>query len=498
MTIVLKRKVALGVAWSSVANWGGQIISFGVYAGLARLLDPHIFGLVAIAFVYVSFMQVFVTQGFGTAIVQRKDLEPEHIDSAFWINMGTAFALCAVSFALEGRIARVFHEPSLAPVIGWLSLSFPLLALSAMPGAILAREMNFRTLSIRGLGATVVGGATGLAMARFGWGVWSLVGQQIMGSIFGVLFLWSTVQWRPGFRISKRHLRDLYRFSVNLAASDLLWFFASKSDQTLVGYGFGPEGLGPYSLASRLNSVLQDGIATPLQTVALPAFSKLQSDQVSLERALRKFCEISCFLSLPLFAGLIAVAPQAVPLMFGPKWIAAIPLVRILAICAAMRCAFPFLNPLLLAKGRSGLQFLILVVQSATTVAACWIALRWNTEAVAWSMVSSVGAISALAILFPVRMLGINIARLIKSFVLPLLASIFMLAVVDLTRIAAEKRFPPVAILVLCVAVGFLTYSVAGVLIMGDLVGEIWETLGRKQPVLGGERSVEVSSPKVG
>lgn len=498
MTTVSKREVARGVAWSSAANWGGQIISFGVYAGQARLLDPHIFGLVAIAFVYVSFMQVFVNQGFGAAIVQRKDLEPEHIDSAFWINMATAFALCALSVALDGRIARLFHEPSLAPVIGWLSLSFPLLALSAMPGAILTREMNFRTLSIRGLGGTVVGGATGLAMACFGWGVWSLVGQQIMTAIFGVLFLWSTVSWRPGFRVSKRHLRDLYGFSLNLAASDLLWFFASKSDQTLVGYGFGSQGLGPYSLASRLNSVLQDGIATPLQTVALPAFSKLQSDQLSLERALCKFCEMSCFLSLPLFAGIIAVAPQAVPLLFGSKWIAAIPLVRILAVCAAIRCAFPFLNPLLLAKGRSGLQFLILVVQSATTVAACWIALRWNTEAVAWSMVISVGVMSALAVLFPVRMLGINVPKLVRSFLFPGLSSVFMLAVVDLARTAAEKILPPVASLVLCVALGFLMYSVAAFVMRPDLVKEIWEMLGRKQPVLRRERAVEGSSPAVG
>src|SRR5579862_1223325 len=97
MTTVSKREIARGVAWSSVANWGGQLVSFGVYTGLARLLDPHIFGLVAIAGVYVAFVQVFVNQGFGTAIVQRKDLEHEHVDSAFWINMVTALALCALS-----------------------------------------------------------------------------------------------------------------------------------------------------------------------------------------------------------------------------------------------------------------------------------------------------------------------------------------------------------------------------------------------------------------
>ena len=109
-------------------------------------------------------------------------------------------------------------------------------------------------------------------MAFKGWGVWSLVGQQLANAVLSSVFMWWSVSWRPSFQISSRHLNDLYHFSVKIAGNDLLWFFAQKSDQTMVGYGFGPLGLGPYSLASRLPTLLHDGLIGPLGSVPSPHF----------------------------------------------------------------------------------------------------------------------------------------------------------------------------------------------------------------------------------
>jgi O-antigen/teichoic acid export membrane protein len=178
-----KEKVARGVAWAGASNWGGQLLSFCAYTALARLLDPHAFGQVAIASVYLAFIQLIVTQGFGTAIIQRDDLQDEHLDSAFWIAMATAAFFCLLSLLLTRTIACLFHEPSVAPVIGWLSLSLFFYALSSIPTAILTRALNFRAIAVRSLAATGVGGMVGVAMAWLGWGVWSLVGQWLVGAV---------------------------------------------------------------------------------------------------------------------------------------------------------------------------------------------------------------------------------------------------------------------------------------------------------------------------
>jgi O-antigen/teichoic acid export membrane protein len=472
-----KTKVARGVVWTTAANWGCQLLSFGVYTGLARLLNPQAFGLVAIAGVYVAFVQVFVTQGFGMAIIQRGQVEREHLDSALWIAVATASLFCLLTLLLGGQIAHFFGEPRVAPVIRLLSFTLLFYALSSVPMAILTRELAFGALAIRSVLATVVSGAVGLVMAFRGWGVWSLVGQQIVNAVLGCIFLWWAVPWRPSLRLSPRHLRDLYGFSLSITGNDILWFFTQKSDQTLVGYGFGPSGLGPYSLASRLTTLLAEGVIQPLQSVAFPVFSKIQSERERFERALHKFCEMSSLVSFPMFAGIIAVAPELVPSLFGAKWAAAIPILQILAAYGVLRSAFGFLHPLMLSKGRAGLYFLMFVIQSALTFAGCLVAVQWSTSAIALSTVVTMLVFEIFVLIVLMKMMEVRVKALLKTFMFPALSSASMMAVVMLLRGSITKRLAPGISLAICVATGAVIYILTALYARPDLVMAVLEVI---------------------
>jgi O-antigen/teichoic acid export membrane protein len=475
MDIASNKKVTQGVAWASVASWGCQLLSFAIYTGLARLLSPEAFGLVAIAGVYIAFIQVLVAQGFGMAIIQREQVDHEHLDSAFWIAMSTAFLLCLLTLLFGGEVAGVFGEPRIAAVIQWLSLSLFFYAMSSVQMAILTRELDFRALAIRSLLATAIGGAVGLAMAFFGWGVWSLVGQQLANAILGSLFMWWSVSWRPGIRISRRHLHDLYKFSLSLTGTDLLWFFSQKSDQTMVGYGFGSLGLGPYSLASRLPTLLHDGIIGPLQSVAFPTLSKLQSEPLRFERALLKFCEISTLICFPVFAGIMAIAPSLVPWLFGAKWLAAVPLLEILAAYGAVRSALGFMHPLMLSKGRPGLYLLMNVILAFLTLTGCLVAVRWNPRAIALSMVLTMFLFAAVFLVIARRSLELRIRPLLKTLIFPGVASFFMFIVVALVQRFTSTIFTPAISVFVCVIAGGFVYSLIAYFGRPDLVRAIWE-----------------------
>lgn len=470
-----KQKVARGVMWASSAQWGAQLLSFAVYTDLARLLTPQIFGLVAIAGVYIAFMQVFVYQGFGTALVQRHPLEREHLDSAFWIATATACLFCILTLLLGSQIVRIFHEPKVVPVIDCLSLSLVFYALSSVHGALLSRELDFRPLAVRSLIATGLGGTVGISMAYLGMGVWSLVGQQLANAALGCVFMWWAVPWRPDFRVSKRHLRDLYGYSLSVTGNDILWFFCQKSDQTFVGYGFGSLGLGPYSLASRVVTLLHDAIIGPIQSVAFPAFSTLQSDARGLERALHKFCEMSAFVCLPAYAGIIVVAPELVPCLFGAKWAAAVPILRVLAVYGCLRVVLGFMHPLMLAQGRPGLYLFMGVVLAGMTVAGCAVAVRWSTVAIGVSMVVIMFFFLVLTLVVFKRELRTRIGPLLKCFTFPLLCSAFMTAVVALVRSSIDKALFPAATLALCVMLGVVTYVSVALCLKPELVKEIVE-----------------------
>ncbi|NJO48898.1 MAG: oligosaccharide flippase family protein, partial [Leptolyngbyaceae cyanobacterium RM2_2_4] len=120
----LRQKAVKGVVWTAIGNWGSQLISFAVFFLLARLLGPEAFGLVALASVFFAFMQVFLDQGFGQALVQRQNLEPEHLDTAFWTNLGIGILLSLVTIVAADQIAEIFKEPRLVAIVRLMSLNF--------------------------------------------------------------------------------------------------------------------------------------------------------------------------------------------------------------------------------------------------------------------------------------------------------------------------------------------------------------------------------------
>jgi PST family polysaccharide transporter len=242
--MTLKSQVAHGIKWKFITFVGRQVLSLFIFTSLARLLDPSAFGLVGLVGVYLAFVNMFVDQGIGMAIVQRQDLETDHLHAAFWFNMGCGLLLSLGTIALAEPIATVFGEPQLAPLLRWSSLGLLIGAATEIQATLLIKELDFRRSAIRTLLGVFIGGITGVVMALNGCGVWSLVGQQLVTPLAGSIFLWAVGNYRPAFRFSLRHLRDLLQVSSSVFASGFLWFFTARLDQVILGRFAGAPALG--------------------------------------------------------------------------------------------------------------------------------------------------------------------------------------------------------------------------------------------------------------
>src|SRR5690606_4860777 len=155
-----------------------------------RLVGPEAFGLVAMATVFVLFIQLLMQQGLMPAIIQRRDLRPDHLDTAFWLVMGAAVTLTVLSIGFSGWWARVNREPELAPLIVVLSFMVPLRGLSLVQEALLRRELDFKLLALRTGLAMTVGAVVSLVLAFAGAGAWALVVQQLVTAAIEVIVLW--------------------------------------------------------------------------------------------------------------------------------------------------------------------------------------------------------------------------------------------------------------------------------------------------------------------
>jgi PST family polysaccharide transporter len=379
----LKQQAVNGVFWSAIESLGRQGISAAIYFLLARLLGPESYGLVSLAWVYLSFIYLFIDQGFSNAIVQRPILDPEHLDTAFWTQVGVGVALTGLSFVTADGVAQFFHQPRLTPIIQSLAASFVLVSLMNVQQAILRRQFEFRLLAVRSLLAVAIAGAVGIGMALSGYGAWSLVGQHLTNIGVQTVILWSVARWRPRLRFSRSHFDELWKFGLPLVGLELLNFANTRLDDLLIGYFLGPTALGYYTLAYRLLTVTVELITSVATRVAMSVFSRLQEDLERLRQAFYRSTRLTATVSFPVFLGLVALAPMLIPTFFGMQWQPSVPVMQALAFVGLLHSVFYFNGTTIVAIGKPQWQLILTAITAIANGIAFTITVRWGIVAVA-------------------------------------------------------------------------------------------------------------------
>lgn len=455
----LKKQTITGVIWSAIEKLGNQLISFIVFFVLARLLGPESFGLVALADVYLVFLQVFTDQGFSQAIVQRQTLEDEHLDTAFWINLVISIGLTLITLVGAGWVAVAFKEPSLKPIIQWLSLAFIFSAFNGIQQAVFTRRLAFKELSLRSLVAQLLGGIVGVSMAFMGFGVWSLVGQRLVNQFVGILVLWWVSDWQPKLRISKSHFDDLFGFGVNILGIKFLTFFNKRSDDFLIGYFLGPVALGYYSIAYRLLNTVTVLITTMTQ-VGFPAFSKLQSEPDKLRLAFYQGTQFTALISFPLFLGLSSLAPQIIPVMFGEQWYPSIPVMQILMLIGVVHSLGSINTNIILVTGKPDWALKVNIVNAISNVAAFILVVQWGIVAVASAFVIRGYLIPLPTFTLMVkRLIKINLKTYFNHLMPALLGTAIMIAAILGTEAILSPYLGLHWTLAICLIVGSMAYG---------------------------------------
>jgi O-antigen/teichoic acid export membrane protein len=338
------------VTWAYSLYWGGKGISAIIFFVLAGLLGPRDFGTVAIATVYIAFLQIFLDQGLATALIQRKNIEQAHLDAVFLVNLALSLALVLISFLFSHQWAAFNHAPEASGVIRVLSLSIVIEALSTVQAALLQRQMNFRTLSIRTNTAMLVSGIVGIAMAFLGFGVWSLVSQQLLRDIIALVLLWRMSSWRPSFGFSWPSLNELLGFSVPHFVTQLASFADGQVASIVLGAFFGPVAVGLYRFVERAVATIVSMSSGSIHIVSFSIFSRLQDSLADLQKSVTTSLRMSSAASLPALAGL-AVTSDSLMATVGTGWIPASDALKVLCGSGAAMIFASFTSPLIQALG---------------------------------------------------------------------------------------------------------------------------------------------------
>ncbi|MEH2067298.1 MAG: MOP flippase family protein [Nostoc sp.] len=472
-----RQKALEGVFWSAIQNWGRQAIAFVVFAILARLLGPETFGLVASASIFLAFIGIFLDQGFSVAIIQRKELETEHLDTAFWTNVGIGLLMTVLSIAGAGLVANFFSQPQLTPVIRWLSLSFVIITLSSTQEAIFQRNLDFKPLAIRELIAVCVGGVVGVVMAFMGFGIWSLVSQQLTNGLVQIVVLWSASNWRPRFKFSPKHFKELFTFGINVLGTQILNFVNRRSDDLLISYFLGPVALGYYSVAYRLLIIITQLLTGVTNQVAMPAFSRLQQEPEKLKSAFYKVTQLTSLISFPAFLGMAALAPELVRVLFGEQWLPSIPVMQVLAFIGIVHSVSYFNGTVLTAMGKPFWKLRLNFMHSIANVIGFSIAVHWGIVAVAAIYVIRSYLLTPIDLWFIRKLIGIKLSGYLRQYVIPLAGVLGMVFVIFTAKELLKNLINVQTLLAVCILLGGITYVVLIVLLAPNIVQQIREIL---------------------
>jgi O-antigen/teichoic acid export membrane protein len=470
---LIRAEAVRGVTWSTLESVAGQGLSFLVFLLLARILAPADFGVVAIANVYVLVAQFFIFQGLGQAIIQFDDLDDEHLDTVFWINLAVGVFFLGLTLLAAGLVQRWFAVPTLAAILRGLSPIFILAALSDVQNNLLTRRMQFRALALRTLSSYLAGGITGIVLALSGAGAWSLVGQQVVLWAVNLVALWGASEWRPRWRFCRQRARRLLRFGVNLLWVDLVSLLSRRSDQLFVGKVLGAATVGLYAVGARVATLLGEVLVRSLARFTVSTFSRLQNESARLLSAVYQITEMQSAFVAPAAVGLALVAPEIVWLFFGPKWAAAVPIMQLLLLACPFEAMSAIHQSILVAQGRPAWCSVVTTIHALANICLFAVAIHWGAIAVA-------AAFSLRAVLmYPVELAFLRRATLLSAgrlvrLLLPQAVAVAVMAVsVGLIRLQIGA-YPAVARLLISAGSGAVIYGAVLALLNPRLLLVLW------------------------
>ena len=315
----LKQQAVTGVKWSAVDTVSRQVVSFVVTLVLARLLEPSDFGLVGMVSVFIGVSGVFVDSGFSQALIRKLDRTEEDNATAFFFNIFVGALIYVILFFTAPLIARFYNEPQLTSITRWISLMIPLTSLIIVQRALLTVRVDFRTQAKATITAVLISATVGITLAWKGYGVWSLVIQQLVGRSTSVIMLWVMAKWRPRARFSWQSFKDLFGFGSKLLATGLLNAVYDNLYRLVIGKVYSAKDVGYYSQASHFAGSPSGILTGILQRVVYPILCRVQNEGERLAHIYREFIKLSVFIVFPLMMGLAAVSHSVIVVLLGEK-----------------------------------------------------------------------------------------------------------------------------------------------------------------------------------
>jgi teichuronic acid exporter len=332
------------------ANMLTQIITSIV---LTRLLLPEDFGIIGMAFAVNGIARLFANFGFSSYIIQQKEEDEKTINSIFWFSLGLGIALFLIIYFFADSIALYYEMPQLSDILVITGLSLILGMVGTIPNALLLKRLEFKVINIRNIVIALFSGVIGIVLAYNGFGVWSLVIQQIVNGALGVIVALLLVKWLPKLIFCKEQFMKSFHFGKYMFLASFIDGIYSRLDVFLIGKLFSFSSLGLYTRAQTLDGTVSGLSASSLLNVLFPTIAKIKDETEKLKDIYLTYFEHITFVFCLLSSILYLSAEPLFFYLFGERWLPSADFFKILVLSSFAYPLSSLMLSIIEARGNS-------------------------------------------------------------------------------------------------------------------------------------------------
>lgn len=348
----LKRKTISGFFWSSIESVLSQGLGviFGIF--LARMLSPSEFGLLGMITIFISISQVFVDSGLSQSLIRKQNCTTTDYSTVFWVNMIMGLACYLIIWLAAPYIASFYNNDQLVSITRITSLSIVIVSVTLIQQTILTKDVDFKTLTKSSLAGTIVSGVAALALAYYGYGVWSLVWRSIINQAVRSAVLWLHNNWKPVFSLNRDTFREHFSFGFNILIISIISAVYRNISNLIIGKSYSEKILGYYTNADQYSTMPSSTVTAITNKVSYPVFSEMQEDNIKLRQHVSKLTVNIMYISFVVMFGLAAVAKPLFGVVLGEKWLPSVIIFQALCLAYSISPMHVVNQNIMKAKGR--------------------------------------------------------------------------------------------------------------------------------------------------
>lgn len=383
-----KNDLLNNLSWKFAERIAAQLVTVIVSIILARMLTPQDYGIIAIVTIFITFANVFVSDGFGSALIQKKEVDALDYSSVLYFNIIFSIVLYAILFFCAPLIASFYGDgyEILTPVLRVLGLRIIVSAVNSVQQAYVSRKMIFKKFFWSTLIGTVLSAVVGIGMAYSGFGVWALVGQYLTNTTVGTVTLAVSLRKKPILSFSFKRLKGMVGYGSKILGTSLLITGYQEIRALIIGKVYSSEDLAYYDKGRQFPNLIVTNINTSIGAVLFPKMAQEQDDKTRIREITRKSIRFSSYLMCPLMLGLAAVAEPFVKIVLTDKWLPCVTLLQIFCVVYLFQPIHTANMQAIKAIGRSDVYLKLEIIKKVIELVVLLIVMWISVEAIVVSM----------------------------------------------------------------------------------------------------------------